>query len=63
MTTPAPAPLPHLDRLTESGVNLFQQEVETLLRAEAARLKDTETTVRNHILLQLIFKGHSHDQP
>lgn len=55
--------LPHLDRLTESGVSLFQQEVITLLRAESARLKDTEVTTRNHLLLELLFKGQSHDQP
>ena len=63
MSTPASQPLPRLDRLTESGVYAFQQAVQALLEAEKARLDETEATVRNHLLLEQLFKGESHDEP
>lgn len=63
MSTPVPQPLPRLARLTESGVYAFQREVQALLEAEKARLDETEATVRNHLLLEQLFKGEPHDEP
>lgn len=62
MSTPVPQPLPRLDRLTESGVYEFQREVQALLEAEKAR-DEVEATVRNHLLLEQLFKGEPHDEP